>query len=1350
MEVKRKPPQSIYVSKYVYPDDTSINNDNFISIMSGKYYEILKFIMSEKKLLNFKNGNDDTVLHIILNNKELSDMEKKDIVVKIVNLWGAPVDNKNKQGIRPIHLTKNLELIKFFISKKVNINSRDNNGLTPLHYAVMPEGKKCKNVSNNMLKNNKITDNLITNIIPDILNILKETKLNKYIRDIKTIFENDNSFENMDKNTDKDYTNLLLGDDVSLSINKKRMVYDEYNKILTQSTKEIDFKKNINSFNEDCKNELEKLEEEIFMKINDTKIKEGIEYIIKCEKIYEIIDNYKIYIGKDLDFIFNDSFNRENYLDNYEIIRTMLVDIEDKISNIKKAVEEIKEQPNIKDKIIKISDIAVIIIQIIVSMKNIDIYIMKFDEYNTELIKNCKEEPMLKIINEIDAKIKSNITLFNEKTKKNEGIFKIKNDEDVIQMQGTNTEYFKIDADNIILYKVTETNSIAIIKNIRNLYHTASKSIIPVFKKESEEHKNIDKVFTIFIENVKDNKDDWTQIENMLNDTKTGYINKLKSEKVPSKQNVFQNIINYIQSVLNCKTMKNNTDNSKRYIEYKYGIQVAEIDEKQICVIPKDVNIFFKIKSNQTKKISSLSDLEKGHKKITEIYTQLTNMYENYLELIKKFNAINGFKFIQLYLEDKKLINICPVNINLRNKLPNRIEEIDEKTLYDKYCCKTSENFFIITDNNVDNKDGIITSDKTVDNTIIGQIKEITSTDCEFKKEYTVINNNLDILLYYIKSKLINDFFKLEKAGNIKYLYDKIKELYDTNKDTMHTKIVGKKIDEIINATIKNIIKFKSSGINLQNIDVKELINSPEMSLVDNYYVQEIMDEYNINDKENISDNYVLDTDTTKFNDSLCFEINKDVVEELIKNGADVNASEKTGKTPLFFSSMIYNEDITELLKKKGAKISTSSYNIYNMSLENLKQLCLPLDFDSLNMRVIQEIEDKTQIDNMALKHSSSLILKMTYYLLMHQLTHNIYMLISIKDFEKIIGSQVKYDVLPLSKFTTDLDKENTYKKVKYDKMLVSLDEEITRVENSIKNLNADEQTDLVKELLQDLEVSKQNLNEKKNKLIKEFDNNKNTNKSETSNKNITSNSNTSRNICDLYNKFFDNHCSNKGDQKTSYTYYLDLWSKMVENDNNNDGTQLIKLINSHILEKGTKDLKQIQNIYEKVLNKYGRDYHELPFYLKSTNYALDQEYNILVHVFKHILSFNFINTIQYLIISQKNVNDKLPTEILNDSGFVKYCLNEMPQKIIKNVCKFSESDEEQMIKTDNILEDALKMLETYISNELLTFAQTKVRPFFNIYIETYVAEMHLLVVKQIKNCMNQYKIMKILNILDV
>ena len=76
------PTKSTYLTKYIYPEDITINSDDFVPITTGKYYEILKFIMSKKKLLQFKNGDDDTVLHMILNNGELTETEKKDIIIK--------------------------------------------------------------------------------------------------------------------------------------------------------------------------------------------------------------------------------------------------------------------------------------------------------------------------------------------------------------------------------------------------------------------------------------------------------------------------------------------------------------------------------------------------------------------------------------------------------------------------------------------------------------------------------------------------------------------------------------------------------------------------------------------------------------------------------------------------------------------------------------------------------------------------------------------------------------------------------------------------------------------------------------------------------------------------------------------------------------------------------------------------------------------------------------------------------------------------------------------------------------------------------------------------------------------
>ena len=286
------PPKSTYLPKYMYPEDITINSDDFVPITTGKYYEILKFIMSKKKLLQFKNSDDDTVLHMILNNGELTETEKKDIIIKMVNLWSAPVDNKNKDGIRPIHLAKNLELVKFLISKKVNINSRDNNGFTPLHYAVMPEGKKCKSSTNNMLKNMKVTDTILSNVSTEVLNILKTT-FKTYFDDILNIFKND--LVKID-DIEKDYSKILEGDD-SLTAYKKNK-YDSYKKILKQSRDEINFKDDaIYDYVKDCNKQIDTLKDK-FGKININITDNLSSYIEKSIRVIKQIDDYVKFISE--------------------------------------------------------------------------------------------------------------------------------------------------------------------------------------------------------------------------------------------------------------------------------------------------------------------------------------------------------------------------------------------------------------------------------------------------------------------------------------------------------------------------------------------------------------------------------------------------------------------------------------------------------------------------------------------------------------------------------------------------------------------------------------------------------------------------------------------------------------------------------------------------------------------------------------------------------------------------------------------------------------------------------------------------------------------------------------------
>lgn len=54
----------------------------------------------------------------------------------------AQVDAKDRLGQTPLFNVRNVEAMKLFIAKGANVNHKDNNGWTPLHYAVGARGKE--------------------------------------------------------------------------------------------------------------------------------------------------------------------------------------------------------------------------------------------------------------------------------------------------------------------------------------------------------------------------------------------------------------------------------------------------------------------------------------------------------------------------------------------------------------------------------------------------------------------------------------------------------------------------------------------------------------------------------------------------------------------------------------------------------------------------------------------------------------------------------------------------------------------------------------------------------------------------------------------------------------------------------------------------------------------------------------------------------------------------------------------------------------------------------------------------------------------------------------------------------
>ena len=139
-----------YNPRYIIPDNNlSIDTISTISLKltTGSIFDIKKTIIEEKSTLSFvDNTYKKSCLHYILINSELSNSEKFDLTKYVINL-GCPIDTPDINGVRPFHIAcmkQLIDVVKLLLSKKVEINSKDNNFLTPLHYAVLPNSESCK------------------------------------------------------------------------------------------------------------------------------------------------------------------------------------------------------------------------------------------------------------------------------------------------------------------------------------------------------------------------------------------------------------------------------------------------------------------------------------------------------------------------------------------------------------------------------------------------------------------------------------------------------------------------------------------------------------------------------------------------------------------------------------------------------------------------------------------------------------------------------------------------------------------------------------------------------------------------------------------------------------------------------------------------------------------------------------------------------------------------------------------------------------------------------------------------------------------------------------------------------
>jgi hypothetical protein len=541
--------------------------------------------------------------------------------------------------------------------------------------------------------------------------------------------------------------------------------------------------------------------------------------------------------------------------------------------------------------------------------------------------------------------------------------------------------------------------------------------------------------------------------------------------------------------------------------------------------------------------------------------------------------------------------------------------------------------------------------------------------------------------------------------------------------------------------------------------------------------------------------------------DDKCFKKSDTIIPLLIKYGANPNSVESSGETPLSLSIYLQNIDILKTLLSFGSnvifKINNVIKNVYEMCLY---QVCTIMDNSpSMSLEDIDERVKKELVKQGDIKEQfyySKYILKMAMYLFNHQLTQHAgnypYMWTYNEHMSlmELLDIENKNIELPFgkvnNKFKIMLDNNAFVKNKlveKYNVKIHKYTELYQRFKNAETNLNL-EPGDFIALNIQKLQ---ENMKRVKQRIVQYT-------KLKTDIAPVAYYSNPSDNvkiksayeryestyknsICNYYNNFF-NAISN-GDigykkNVSEYSLYIQAWENILDRHEVEvkDYTQLVPILNRYITEHEsmTHDIfveiySPVVNFYDKVLDKYGRDYFELSEYYNTNkymkqyydgnfeysyghNYALSQIMCIMVHVVKHTLCLDFVRVVSNKLL--RALINKGKTDVitmLHDKlkDFYEEVFKYVPEKMVKVVCNIYESDDDpdKKLTEKEILNNVFEHInrdggEITIEQEDYDKIRGEVIKQFEIYMRLYILEIHKSFVLQLKSFSVQAKLLKI------
>lgn len=861
-------------------------------------------------------------------------------------------------------------------------------------------------------------------------------------------------------------------------------------------------------------------------------------------------------------------------------------------------------------------------------------------------------------------------------------------------------------------------------------------------------------------------------------------IEQMKNEKNKLEIGIF-NCIKLYYDLLNDYVKYINENKAIEYIK-KYYDNFIDINTIFSTVSFKIDNMFKNPIENLPKFFTSYNDILEIVQPIDDQDIQKNNktnlLNRFYLQLTVK----KDYNFIRKIGDNNPIIDKSRIGFLENNMFGNLDININDLKL--KYGANGNENI-----NDADaTKIGI--------HSIINENNDILKSESAFGLVgTTLIDKFYQIQKYLITRFILNDLNKLNCNEIIMKFENEIKSTIKPNNGDRSILfiIIGKLIDKIFNVNIENIIKIAANVIvnNINKPANYRIINTMTLNKIDisNFNVDEISKSiYKLFKKHKSLHyyNYVEKISTIRqpayniykinganINDNpnnFYMEFDPNILELLIKKGANVNAKDKDGNTPLSIAIIQSNAKAIELLLQQNISVNTQKsknrlgYSPYGLSMKSILTSIDNFDNDT-NMKAIngyiKEINDEllniTKVNH--IMRFNNIGVKMLIYLINHLFYSKLNNYSNYRDenlhnlFFSELTSQI--DKIPLlenidcifvnyhesintilndeknnitNNIALDTRNKNIIDILNNEKALVSTNRvRLNEINNTIKNLKISQNVENIN--IEDIDKQLNINTEMKNKKLQKV-------------KRLNNRIKITSYPLDIYNDISNELLNMDNDDYKTYTL---LWENLF-NFNSNDKTQIISKIFT-LIKSNPDNLNTVNNCIKalNVINYDIQNYFELPNEYNESNYPLSNIMDIIIHITKHTLMVNFYHMILKLlrneimnkktsIYSDKKYYNKIDDEIkniintrFNDKSLKEYIFDTLPEKIVKITLEIYEYEDDEdknksIIDLFSFIEKLLLSATSLDKNDskMLRLLNQNVYPYFKNYFEINIKKL--------------------------